>query len=164
LAVVAIVGWLGILLVWCLSGIYWHGLLTALVGLAGGGLVVWTVRLVSRWSLGREAMGFGDVTLLAMIGAFVGWQAAVLIFFLAPLAGVVVGLLQLVTTRQTEMAFGPYLCLATVGVMLAWPALWHGYAADVFAMGWVIPGLFAAGVCLMGGMLFTWSLIRGAGS
>ena len=138
LAVVAIVGWVGILLVWCLSGIYWHGLLTALVGLAGGGLVVWTVRLVSRWSLGREAMGFGDVTLLAMIGAFVGWQAAVLVFFLAPLAGVVVGLLQLVTTRQTEMAFGPYLCLATVGVMLAWPALWHGYAADVFAMGWII--------------------------
>ncbi|MFP6751927.1 MAG: A24 family peptidase [Pirellulaceae bacterium] len=164
LAVVAIVGWLGILLVWWLSGIYWHGLLTALVGLAGGGLVVWTVRLVSRWSLGREAMGFGDVTLLAMIGAFIGWQAAVLVFFLAPLAGVVVGLLQLVTTRRTEMAFGPYLCLATVGVMLAWPALWYGYAADVFAMGWVIPGLFAAGVCLMGGMLFTWSLIRGAGA
>ena len=164
LAVVAILGWVGILLVWRLSGIYWHGLLTALVGLAGGGLVVWTVRLVSRWSLGREAMGFGDVTLLAMIGAFVGWQPAVLVFFLAPLAGVVVGLLQLVTTRQTEMAFGPYLCLATVGVMLTWPGLWHGYAVDVFAMGWVIPGLFAAGVCLMGGMLFTWSLIRGAGS
>lgn len=163
LAVIAIVGWLGILLTWWLSGNYWDGLLTALVGLAGGGLVIWTVRLISRWSLGREAMGFGDVTLLAMIGAFVGWQAALMIFFLAPLAGVVVGLLQLLLTRQTEMAFGPYLCLATVGVMLAWPVLWHGYAEDVFAMGWIIPGLFAAGVCLMGGMLFGWRLIRGGG-
>ena len=80
-----------------------------------------------------------------------------------PLAGVVVGLLQLLLTRTTEMAFGPYLCLATVGVMLAWPVLWHGYAEDVFAMGWIIPGLFVAGVCLMGGMLFSWRLIRGGG-
>ena len=106
-------------------------------------------------------MGFGDVTLLGMIGAFVGWQAALLIFFLAPLAGVVVGLVQLILTRQTEMAFGPYLCLATVGVILYWPALWHGYAVDLFAMGWIVPGLCAAGACLMAGMLYSWRLIRG---
>jgi len=161
LAMIAMAGWLGILVTWRLGGDSWIGLLTALVGLAGGGLVVWIVRLVSRWSLGREAMGFGDVTLLGMIGAFVGWQAALLIFFLAPLAGVVVGLVQLVLTRQTEMAFGPYLCLATVGVILSWPALWHGYAVDLFAMGWIVPGLFAAGACLMAGMLYSWRLIRG---
>jgi hypothetical protein len=109
-------------------------------------------------------MGFGDVTLLAMIGAFVGWQAALLVFFLAPLAGVVVGLTQLLRARQTEMAFGPYLCLAAVGVLLAWPQLWHGYAEDLFVMGWVIPGLCAAGVCLMGGMLLGWKALAGDGS
>jgi len=161
LAMIAMAGWLGILVTWQLGGDSWIGLLTALVGLAGGGLVVWIVRLVSRWSLGREAMGFGDVTLLGMIGAFVGWQAALMIFFLAPLAGVVVGLVQLILTRQTEMAFGPYLCLATVGVILSWPALWHGYAVDLFALGWIVPGLFAAGACLMAGMLYSWRLIRG---
>ena len=164
LAMVAMIGWLGILLTWQLGRDSWIGLLTALVGLAGGGLVVWVVRLVARWSLRQEAMGFGDVTLLAMIGAFLGWQAALLVFFLAPLAGVVVGLLQLLLTRETEMAFGPYLCLATVAVMLGWPALWEGYAMDLFALGWIIPGLFAAGVCLMGGMLAAWRLIRGDGS
>ena len=164
LAMIAIIGWLGIALVWRLGGDRWDGLFTALVGLAGGGTIVWTVRLVSRWSLGREAMGFGDVTLLAMIGAFVGWQAALLVFFLAPLAGVVVGLTQLLRARQTEMAFGPYLCLAAAGVLLAWPQLWHGYAEDLFVMGWVIPGLCAAGVCLMGGMLLGWKALAGDGS
>ena len=36
-------------------------------------------------------MGFGDVTLLAMIGAFVGWQGVIVVFFLAPFAGAVIG-------------------------------------------------------------------------
>ena len=40
------------------------------------------VRVLGSQVLRREAMGFGDVTLMAMIGAFLGWQAAVLTFFL----------------------------------------------------------------------------------
>ena len=52
----------------------WQGLLTALVGMAAGGGLVWLVRLIGGAALGREAMGFGDVTLMAMIGAFLGWQ------------------------------------------------------------------------------------------
>ena len=57
-------------------------------------------------------MGFGDVTLMMMVGAFLGWQAGVVIFFLAPFAGLVVGVLQLVLRRDDEIPYGPFLCLA----------------------------------------------------
>ena len=62
-------------------------------------------------------------------------------------------LLQTIVTRKAEMAFGPYLSLAAVGLLVSWPRLWNGYANDLFAMGWVLPGLVLAGTCLMGGML-----------
>ncbi len=52
----------------------------------GGGLV-WSFRIVASVVMGREALGFGDVTLMAMVGAFTGWQAVWISFFLAPLLG-----------------------------------------------------------------------------
>ena len=64
-------------------------LFSALVGMAFGMVLVWGIRLVARWVLGIEAMGFGDVTLMGMIGAFLGWQAVLLIFFAAPFFGLV---------------------------------------------------------------------------
>ena len=48
---------------------------------ASGG-IVWAVRLIGTASLRREAMGFGDVTLMMMIGTFLGWQACLIAFFL----------------------------------------------------------------------------------
>ena len=60
----------------------WAALLTALVGLVAGGGIVWVVRLIGAVALRREAMGFGDVTLMAMVGAFVGWQASLIVFFM----------------------------------------------------------------------------------
>ena len=50
-----------------------------------GGGIVWAVRIIASQALGVEAMGFGDVTLMCMIGAFVGWQPALLIFCLGSL-------------------------------------------------------------------------------
>ena len=48
---------------------------------------MWAVRLIGTAALRREAMGFGDVTLMMMIGTFLGWQACSDLFFLAPFAG-----------------------------------------------------------------------------
>ncbi len=45
-----------------------------MTGLIAGGGLTWILRLVSSVLLGQEALGFGDVTLMAMIGSFVGWQ------------------------------------------------------------------------------------------
>ncbi len=63
------------------------GLFTALLGLVGSGGIVWAVRLIGTAALRREAMGFGDVTLMMMVGTFLGWQACLIAFFISPFAG-----------------------------------------------------------------------------
>ena len=97
---------------WWQGGAIWQSAFTSLVGLAVGGCMIWSVRIVGGWSLGREAMGFGDVTLLAMIGAFLGWQACLLVFFLAPFAGLVIGIGRWAFRLGNEIWYGPFLCLA----------------------------------------------------
>jgi leader peptidase (prepilin peptidase)/N-methyltransferase len=66
-----------------------------------------------------ESMGGGDVKLLAMIGAFMGWQMAVLTFFLAPFLGIVIGIVNLVTKKDHTIPYGPFLSIAAL-VALFW--------------------------------------------
>jgi len=61
-----------------------------------------------------ESMGGGDVKLLAMIGAFLGWQRALLTFFLAPFFGVVIGIINLLTKKDHTIPYGPFLSLAAL--------------------------------------------------
>ena len=61
-----------------------------------------------------ESMGGGDVKLLAMIGAFLGWQKAVLTFFLAPFFGVIVGVANLIIKKDHTIPYGPFLSLAAI--------------------------------------------------
>lgn len=64
-----------------------HGFLFALLGAAAGGLTLYAVRVIGGWVLKQEAMGWGDVKMLAMIGAFVGWTGVLLTVFLGALVG-----------------------------------------------------------------------------
>ncbi len=61
-----------------------------------------------------ESMGGGDVKLLAMIGAFLGWQAAVFVFFLAPFFGAVIGIINLLAKKDHTIPYGPFLSLAAI--------------------------------------------------
>lgn len=61
-----------------------------------------------------ESMGGGDVKLLAMIGAFLGWEKAIIVFFLAPLFGAVVGVINLLVKKDHTIPYGPFLALASV--------------------------------------------------
>lgn len=109
---------------WIAAHPHWHGIAASLAGLVAGAGLIWLVRVVSRWLLGREALGFGDVTLMGMIGAFVGWQAAILIVLLAPLTGIAAaGAVRLATVR-TVLPYGPWLCLATLIVAGGWRWIW----------------------------------------
>jgi leader peptidase (prepilin peptidase)/N-methyltransferase len=119
---------------------FWAGI----VGLLVGGGLTWFVRVSGSLALRREAMGFGDVTLMAMIGAFVGWQAAVLTFFFAPFFGIAHAVWKLgqyiakalsgrqLSSADREIPFGPYLSMAAVVLVLTWPWLWPSWARGLF--------------------------------
>jgi uncharacterized membrane protein len=107
-----------------------------LAGIVIGGGLVWIIRIFASAAMKREAMGFGDVTLLAMIGAFLGWQATIIIFFLAPLVGVVFAIGRLVLRREDEIPFGPFLCVAASVCALAWPPIWDFTGDHYFSLGW----------------------------
>jgi leader peptidase (prepilin peptidase) / N-methyltransferase len=143
---------------WTAADAHWAALLSALVGMAAGGGIVWAVRFVGAAALGREAMGFGDVTLMSMIGAFLGWQACLIIFFLAPFLGLVFAIVGWLVHRQREIPYGPFLCAAALVVILRWAALWHR-GSDVFALGWIVPAVVAVSMVLLGVLLLIYRLI-----
>jgi prepilin signal peptidase PulO-like enzyme (type II secretory pathway) len=154
-----VVGTVAISAVWAIGGGAWAGLLTAVVGLAASGGIVWAVRLIGTAALRREAMGFGDVTLMMMIGTFLGWQACLITFFLAPLAGLLAGIGQLVFRRDDVIPYGPFLCLAAAAVVVAWAPIWL-WAQPLFELGWLVPGVMVVCLALLGVMLAIWRLIK----
>lgn len=158
-ALLAAVPMVLIAIVWLVGGPRWQALLTSLIGLAFGGGLVWAVRVVGRISLQREAMGFGDVTLMAMIGAFLGWQSALMVFFLSPAAALLIAVSQYLLTGRKDIAFGPYLCLAALFVIVGWEKIWP-IASPFFALGPMIPLLVGACLMMMMGMLMFWRFFR----
>jgi leader peptidase (prepilin peptidase)/N-methyltransferase len=135
---------------------FWIGLVGLVVGCGlillvrqSAEIVLFVLRVI-RLTEAREGMGLGDLTLLGMIGAFLGWQAAILTFFLAPFFGLGQALWKIVnkikkwiqgrqlSTSDREMPFGPYLSIAAASLFFLWPKLWRGWALGLFDTVYVI--------------------------
>ncbi len=160
LGVFALAGTVAIPLVWWIGGTYWIGLLTSLLGMIVSGGLVWVVRIVGSAALGREAMGFGDVTLMMMVGTFVGWQAGVVIFFVAPFAALIIGVAQLVLHRDDVIPYGPFLCLGTLAVIIGWPSFWSTGLQAIFSIGWLMPVVLLVSFAMLGILLAVWQQIK----
>jgi prepilin signal peptidase PulO-like enzyme (type II secretory pathway) len=140
----------------------WNSLLSSLMGMAMGGGAVWAVRIVASNALGQEAMGFGDVTLMAMVGTFLGWQASLMVFALAPFAALIIAAIQFTMTKNRELAFGPYLAFAALVVIIGWSPLWQDNARlGFFQMQGLLLGVLAASLVMMAVMLFGLRWMRG---
>ena len=133
-----------------------HAILVSLAGLIVGGGIVWTVRLVGYWVLRQEAMGFGDVVLMAMVGSVIGWQPVVIVFFVAPLLAVASALFSWLARRDREIPYGPWLSLGTVLLLLSWRHSWP-VAKRVFDMG---PLLICVGLFLLAALILSLQLVQ----
>lgn len=98
----------------------------AAIGSVVGGGVLWLVAIVGSWALKKEAMGGGDIKMMAMIGAFLGWKGALLTIFLGALAGTIV-FVPIAMKSDRLVPFGLFLALgAALAFYLGDPLLaWY---------------------------------------
>ncbi len=127
-----------------------EGLGVGILGLLVGAGLTYAFRQAFSFVFRREAMGMGDVTLMGMVGAFLGWQAAVLTYFIAPFLGLGHALWKLLkkvrkrlsgkklSSADSELPYGPYLSMAAASLLLIWPWLYRVWAGNFFGMLYVI--------------------------
>ena len=96
------------------------GLMNGLIGLLVGGGILWLLAWASPYLFGKEGMGGGDIKLLAMIGAFLGWKPALMTIMVGSFLGSLVGITLIATRvikREDYIPFGPFLvCGALVAL------------------------------------------------
>jgi leader peptidase (prepilin peptidase)/N-methyltransferase len=94
----------------------------SLIGAAAGGGVLYAIAAGYYYLRHEDGLGMGDVKMLAMIGAFLGWQLMLLTLVLASLSGALVGVALIVSQRGSmkyALPFGTFLAVGAVVAMLA---------------------------------------------
>lgn len=103
---------------------------SAVYGAIGGYLSLWTVYWLFKLTTGKEGMGYGDFKLLAMLGAWLGWEKLLLIVLLSSLVGAVIGILMMLfggKARSKPIPFGPYLAGAGWLALVWGDDIMHSY-------------------------------------
>ena len=105
---------------------------SAVLGACFGYLFLWGVYHLFRLVTGKEGMGYGDFKMLAMLGAWLGWEMLPLIILISSFSGALTGgvLILLGRDRAEPMAFGPWLAMA------GWVALLWGQEITAVWSGW----------------------------
>jgi leader peptidase (prepilin peptidase) / N-methyltransferase len=91
----------------------------SLLGVLAGGGVMFLMGFFGEMIFRREALGGGDVKLMAMVGAFLGWKLVIIAFFLAPFFGAGVGIFMRIRFNSEVIPYGPYLAIASI-ISLLW--------------------------------------------
>ena len=104
-----------------------HPLDAFIGGCVGGGTIL-LIRILGSWYYKQEAMGMGDVDLMAFLGTFLGWQQTLLTIFLGAFVGALFGgTARLLGYNLVKIPFGPYLALGTyICILCGWKILdWY---------------------------------------
>ncbi|NJK92877.1 MAG: prepilin peptidase [Blastochloris sp.] len=119
-----------------LQGTQFHfqALLNSLLGLLFGGGLLLGIAVIGTFLLRKDAMGMGDVKLIAAMGAFFGWQAPLFIIAVSSVAGSVIGIGMMIQQQKRlgfglKMPFGPFLALAAILWMLGGKLWMENYLA-----------------------------------
>lgn len=106
-------------------------LVPALIGAAVGFGLLWLIGFAGHLILKEEAMGGGDVKMMAMVGAFVGWQGVLLTIFLGALLGTVIFLPLSLMGRRKLVPFGVFLSLGAAATWIVGPAIIAWYTSYI---------------------------------
>jgi len=118
----------------------------AAIGAASGFALLWVVKTAGDWALARglikgeeldqvleegekpTSLGLGDLKMMAMVGAFLGWRGVLLTAFLGSLSGVVIFVPLLLLKRRSPVPFGVFLAIGAVVTVVAgdWLLGWYG--------------------------------------
>ena len=96
----------------------WQGFLQAVIGAATGFALLFAVGAAGRWMFGEEAMGGGDIKMMAMVGSFVGWKGVLLTIFAGALLGTVI-FVPLSLRKKRLVPFGVFLAVGAA-VTFVW--------------------------------------------
>jgi leader peptidase (prepilin peptidase)/N-methyltransferase len=112
------------------------GFFTSLVGMLVGGGILWSLAWLSPILFGKEGMGGGDIKLMAMVGAVLGWKPVLLAIMVASLIGSIVGgglITAGVMRRHEYLPFGPFLAIgSTIALFFHEPLLkWYWSLFDI---------------------------------
>ena len=102
----------------------------ALIGIGIGAGSLLLVATIYRLVTGKDGMGMGDVKLLAMMGALLGWQGVVFTIFFSSVIGTAVGLILMMRSGgslKTKLPFGPFLALGAVAYIFYGPEIIDAY-------------------------------------
>ncbi len=147
---------------WIAAHPHLHGLCLSVAGIIVGGGSIWAVRLAGHWALKREAMGFGDVVLMAMIGSFIGWQGTLIVFLFAMALAVAVALPMWFFRRDRELPYGPYLAGGTLILLLTARHTWPWFDVRFLAMGPLLVPVALIMMVSLALMLVGWRTIQKA--
>ncbi len=118
---------LGLLFAFISPTLTWQ---SSIIGILAGGGVLYAIALIYFLWRKVDGMGGGDIKLLAMIGAFLGWQALPFVIFASSLSGTFVGLLAMIKQKkggQTRIPFGPFLSISALLYLFFQEQVWNLY-------------------------------------
>lgn len=92
------------------------GIVSSAIGLLVGGGALYLIALLGDWLFKKESMGGGDIKMAAMLGAFLGWQKVIFVFFASAVIGLLISIMVMFFSRKLRstrvIPFGPFLAVA----------------------------------------------------
>lgn len=145
---------------WLAPGSWQLGLATGLAGVLAGIILLRGVRFLFGVGRGVEGLGLGDADLMMMAGAFLGWQAVLIAFFVSVFPALLLGIGWMIVRRDQTLPFGPSLALGTLLTLLTWKWLGPQFQMLFFDRVMLI-ALGVTGAILLLGISFFLRLTRG---
>ncbi len=105
----------------------WQAALASGIGILAGGGSLYLAGTLAEWILKKEAMGGGDVKLLAMVGAVIGWKGVIWTVFVSSLVGSIAGVYLRLRKGEELIPYGPFLGFGAFTYLFFGPPVMHWY-------------------------------------